>query len=423
MIRSIADPSLQPIQILDSHPLPIIYCPQSGEIVRLLVIVDAGSSYERRDQYGVAHFLEHMTFRGTSRHDAKQISSLFSRLGDYNAGTTYEETLFWVGCLERDFEQAFELLLELVSMPTLSESEIEKEIEIVAEEWITEHGNPRSFFNRKSAANLVANGAWHDILGTESSIRTMTSDRCEEFYTQWYTRGRIAVVVCGDIGLSRIGEAASRFIPPAFAKLAHYRESPAEQPLTIHDYHFHYKSAQSFFSLIAPAFGERERSVKRTTACHAFSIGLGVDSHSLLFDRLRTELGLCYSIGASFGTTRAVGIFDIECALDASKIETATEEIRRICRDVCEFGFTGDLLSVVKRKMLYSHALKVKQESFGLDAAGMFFSVPRETLAELADADRWRAEIEDLTNADIIEVATQLVGDQDRLKLITMTPE
>lgn len=179
--------------------------PDDRAVLRLAV--DVGSVLEDDDQLGVAHFVEHMAFNGTTHFPGNALVNYLESVGTQfgphlNAHTSFDETVYKLTVPTDDaevFEKAFLVLEDWASGLSFDAAEIEKERPVVLEEWRTRLGAqgriqeqtvPLTFFGSPYAVRLP--------IGTEESLHTISGDAIRRFYTDWYRPDRMAVIAVGD---------------------------------------------------------------------------------------------------------------------------------------------------------------------------------------------------------------------------------
>lgn len=397
--------------------LPLVYRRTASEIINLRIMVDAGARNEDPDDYGTAHFLEHMFFKGTQRRSYKEVNALTSKLGDANAYTSHQQTVYHLTCLADDFETALALLAEMVFEPAFPEDELKREIGVVLEELQMYEDNPHGYFATELAHNLFG-ATGHPIIGTRESVQAMSVDRLHAFRKRWYGGNRMAVGVFGNIDQERVRSAIDSTLPATeYAMVGAPHES-----LNMEDFHFHHASKQAMVELVYPGVGTKEEyRLGHLPDVVANPIGGGV--HSLLFDRIREELGLCYHVSAAHFCYRDLGTFVTYCALDEANIPRVVDEMKSILAQVCERGVGDELLATAKKNWLFSKGRQLESSSGTGRAADSVFAVGHGIIGCLLDFDDYRQKVMAITNADVIEFARRTFGPGITPKLVTMTPE
>lgn len=200
--------------------------------VSLRLFVDAGSLMENGDQQGLAHFLEHMAFNGTTNFPSGEMVEYFQRLGmafgsHTNAHTSFNETVYKLELPNTEpelLDEAFLLLRDYADGMKLGEAEIEKERGVILSEKRSRDSVGWRTFVEQFGFTLDGNLAAERLpIGTEEVIKNAPRERFVEFYEKWYTADRMAVLVVGDIEVAEI----EPLIKTHFASLAPASEKVA----------------------------------------------------------------------------------------------------------------------------------------------------------------------------------------------------
>lgn len=324
-----------------------------GGLVSVRVIVNAGSLNERDPkQYGAAHFLEHMFFKGSEIKDARQISMELSRLGNFNAYTDYDKTVYFVNCLSEDWATALTLLNDMLLGATLPDVEFEKERKVILEEIQTGLDDPSGYFWDEAGYHLWRSAHW--IAGTRESVSAMTRDDVLAFKSDAYSPSNIAFVVVGDTGdmdFETLTHLCNAILGPR-REDTHFRRVHLQQGFNQLPGTFKHAAQQAFVAMCLPALPVGERDQKKRINLLFLSC-LGGGMHSLLFQRLREEAALCYAVGAfeaGFGVSHATTLFAM---LSPENVEIAIEKMRGALAEVKANGFSDELIEVARKNQLY----------------------------------------------------------------------
>lgn len=200
---------MQPVTHTLPNGLRIIHLHDDSDVVYCGYAIHAGTRHEAPGEEGLAHFCEHMTFKGTSRLSSMKIINALERVGgELNAYTAKEETVYYAAILRQHFNRAVELLTEIVFHSTYPEAELEKEREVVCDEIESYRDSPAEliyddFENVVFSAYNITSLA-HNVLGTEDTVRSFTPDHCRRFTQRWYTPARAVFYVMGNINFQRL---------------------------------------------------------------------------------------------------------------------------------------------------------------------------------------------------------------------------
>jgi predicted Zn-dependent peptidase len=178
-------------------PLP------NAQSVACFVMFAAGSRYERADNRGIAHFAEHMFFKGTDRRpSARELATLIDGIGgEFNAFTSKEYTGYFVRCAGADRDTAFDVLLDMLRHSRFDPEEIEREKGVILEEMNMYQDTPRDHIGTVYETLMFGDNplGW-ETLGTKETIRAAGRDTFLGYLDEWYTPDRMVVGVSGMVG-------------------------------------------------------------------------------------------------------------------------------------------------------------------------------------------------------------------------------
>jgi predicted Zn-dependent peptidase len=179
---------------------------QRSSVAHVVVAIRAGARDELDDQQGLAHFLEHNLFKGTSKRKAYHILSRLDDVGgELNAYTTKEETIIHASFLKTDFRRALELLYDVLANSTFPEKELEKEKEVIKDEISSYKDAPgESIFDDFEDHIFRGDPLGRNILGTPESVDQLSRADILEFQSRTYTADRIKLAVVGPFGSERV---------------------------------------------------------------------------------------------------------------------------------------------------------------------------------------------------------------------------
>ena len=258
------------------------------------VWVDAGTRHEAAEQNGIAHFLEHMAFKGTSRRTALQIAEEIEDVGGYlNAYTSRERTAYYARVLSADVPLALDLIADILRDPALAANEIETERGVILQEIGQALDTPDDIiFDWLQEVAFPDQAMGRAILGPPERVRSFTRDDLGAFIRSQYTPERMILSAAGDIDHDRI----MRLAESLFADMrpgAGRRSDPAlysggerREIKALEQAHF-------ALALEAPSYRDPDYHAAQIAAS-----ALGGGMSSRLFQEARERRGLCYTIFA-----------------------------------------------------------------------------------------------------------------------------
>ena len=262
--------------------------------VSIGVWVNAGSVYETGADAGISHFIEHMVFKGTARRSAADIAAEMDAVGgNLNAFTAKECTCFYAKVLDEDLPLAVDMLSDITLHPALDEQEMEKEKRVVIEEILMSEDSPEDkAFETAGAAYYSGTVLSSAILGTEKTVSAFTRDQVLSYMARRYVSGNMVIACAGS------------FVPERLLSLL--EESFADCP----------RGSGDMLGEKEPRAGKRwlfvQKDTEQVNAClmlpgfrldssenfalAVLSNALGGSMSSRLFQKIREELGLAYSV-------------------------------------------------------------------------------------------------------------------------------
>lgn len=296
--------------------------------------VTAGGRHEAADQNGIAHFLEHMAFKGTAKRNALQIAEAIEDVGGYiNAYTSREMTAYYARVLAEDCELAFDVISDIVLNPAFDPREIEVERGVILQEigqsldtpddiifdWLQETAYPEQAFGRT-------------ILGPAERVKAFGRADFERFVAQQYGPENLIVSAAGGVDHDRIVRAAEE----AFGHLQR-RTRPQHTPAAFRGGERRKVKdlEQAHFTFALESSGYRAEDIYDSQV-YAMTLGGGMSSR--LFQEAREKRGLCYSIFAQPGSYADTGMLTIYAGTSGDEIaglaELTVDEFRRSTQDM-----------------------------------------------------------------------------------------
>ena len=298
--------------------------------------VDAGTRHETRAENGIAHFLEHMAFKGTSRRSALQIAEEIEDVGGYlNAYTSRERTAYYARVLSADVPLALDLISDILRDPTLAENEIETERGVILQEIGQSMDTPDDIiFDWLQETAFPDQPMGRAILGPPERVRSFGKTDLRGFIDAHYRPERMILSAAGGVDhdeIVRLAEAAFGDMEASAAPLqqpAAYAGGERREVKDLEQAHF-------CMALEAPGYRSDEYH-----AAQIVSIALGGGMASRLFQEAREKRGLCYTIFAQTAAWSETGMMTIYAGTGgeeiAGLIDLTTDELARAARDLTD---------------------------------------------------------------------------------------
>ena len=303
------------------------------------IYVGTGSRQEKAAENGAAHFIEHMLFKGTARRTAADLAGEMDAVGgQINAYTTKESTCFYARVLDTHLPQATDILCDMFFSSKFDESDVETERGVVLEEIGMYEDNPEDLCAERLAAGVYHGSALaRPILGRKATLEKMTGAWLKEYMTSHYLAGDIVVALAGSFNQKDVDDLTARFSAMPAGGLSQPRAAAYTPCITVK------KKAieQNHLTLAFPGlpYGDSRRF-----ALQLLSSVLGSGMSSRLWQQVREQRGLCYSI-YSYGSGHAdTGLYAVYTALGRETEEAAIRTIVDAVKDFRDGGVTQEEL-------------------------------------------------------------------------------
>jgi len=296
--------------------------------------VNAGGRHEALEQNGIAHFLEHMAFKGTARRSALQIAEEIEDVGGFiNAYTSREVTAYYARVLKDDVPLAVDLIADIVLNPIFDPNEIEVERGVILQEIGQAADTPDDIiFDWLQEAAYPGQALGRTILGPAERVRAFGRGDFDRFVAQHYGPGQLILSAAGAVdhdAIVRLAEEVFGHLTPGTAQ----RPDPAQ--FTGGERREVKSLEQAHFTLALEAPGYRSDDIY---TAQIYSTALGGGMSSRLFQEIREKRGLCYTIYASVGSYDDTGMLTIYAGTsgeDLSDLVGLTiDELRRSAEDM-----------------------------------------------------------------------------------------
>ena len=343
--------------ILNHTPSRVVY---SG------VYVGVGSRDEAGADEGMAHFIEHSLFKGTTHRRAHHIQNRIDGVGgELNAFTTKEETAVYASSLREHLPRCLELFADILFHSSFPEAEIEKEKEVVIEEIDSYNDSPSELiFDHFEEMAYEGHPLAHNILGTKRNVRRFTPERLRRHMTSLYTPRRMVVSVVGDVDfgqLVRLCEHHFGCMPPAGQQgtapvQPERRESQGDRPL-FHRFERHMNRHTHQAHLLVGCEAPDIYQPDKTAFSLLNNILGGPAMNSRLNVAIRERYGFCYTVESQYVPFSDTGLFYVYAGTDQGTQERVIGLIRRELRHMAETALTERQLRLAQRQYIGQMAI------------------------------------------------------------------
>ena len=361
--------------------------------------VGGGSREETAEESGASHFIEHMLFKGTASRTAQDLARQTDAIGgQMNAFTTKECTCFYARVLDEHLPQALDILWDMVYHSSFTQEAVETERGVILEEIDMYEDTPDDLCAEKLAAQVFQGSALaRPILGAKETLAEMTGDSLRAYHHSHYQGHNTVVSLAGSFSPDLLDELRRRFaaLPagsPRPLVPAAYTPGFVVTPKPIEQNH------------LTLAFPGLDYNSPRRFALQLLSSILGGGVSSRLFQQVREQQGLCYSI-YSYGAGHAdTGLFCVYTALNRETEDKALTTIRQVVDQLRTEGPTDEELSRAREQSKANVMMSLESTQSRMSHAGrsLLFS------GEILTPEQILAAYDAVTRADVVALAQDI---------------
>lgn len=364
------------------------------------VWIKTGSRNETPELNGVSHFLEHMFFKGTTTRNAREIAESFDSIGgQVNAFTSKEYTCYYAKVMDNHASYALEILADMFFNSTFDEEELKKEKNVVYEEIKMYDDTPDDIVHDLLSKAVYENHPLgYPILGTESTLETFNSETLKKYVHDMYTPDKVVISIAGNVDEKLIQEVESYFGS--------------------------YQGGEDRLELVKPAFHEnritRKKETEQAHLCLGFKgleIGndktyslvtlnniLGGSMSSRLFQEVREQRGLAYSVYSYHSSYQDTGLVTVYGGTGTSQLDSLYETIQETLDTLKRDGITEKELRNSKEQLKGSLMLSLESTNSRMSRNGK----NELMLGEHRSLDDIIVKIDEVTEESVNELANQI---------------
>ncbi|MDA8203226.1 MAG: pitrilysin family protein [Chloroflexi bacterium] len=382
--------------------------------------VRAGSRMESRAESGMAHFMEHLTFKGTATWPTtRAVSEAIEGIGGTsNAATDREATTYWARVPSRSAGLAMQMLGELVAQPLLREEDVAHERTVIVEEIRSYRDDPGEYvFNLLDLAMFGDTPLGWEIAGDEETVAAMTAPALRGFWERWYQPSNVVLAAAGELGHEAVCEMAARAFgsdrasaPAAGSRFEPAPATPAADRVRL----VNRPGSQAHLCVAVPAL---RRDDPDQWALELLDTVLGEGMSSRLFLHLREEEGLAYDVHSFITDYADAGMFGVYAGVDPHHLSRALDGVLAELREVREHRLPDDELARAKAYACGRLELRLEEGRNLASWLGAQEALHERTLT----LDEAEAEIQAVDAEQIRSLAERLFTD-DALSLAAIAP-
>ncbi len=295
-----------------------------------------GSRHEPAHLNGISHFIEHTVFKGTTKHNALEIAIETDRLGGhFDAFTMHEQTGFTMKVVDATLPKAFDLLADMLTQPKFNETDLRREQKVIIEEMKMVEDSPEELLGELFQANFYPNNPLgKPIEGTAKTVKTFNHEVTKKYHAEVFHPRNLVIAVAGNVEHHQVVDLSESFFSSKIQnpKSKIQNQTPIPNPNILLTQK---RELEQTHLLLATPWME-SKSEKRYAA-HLLETVLGNGTSSRLWQKIREEKGLAYSVGASGMSFEDCGVFTIYAGTSPNQfgqvVDLAIAELKKIKRE------------------------------------------------------------------------------------------
>ena len=390
-----------------SNGLRIIHEPSSSKVAYCGFAVDAGTRDEAENEQGMAHFVEHLIFKGTRKRKAWHILNRMENVGgDLNAYTNKEETVIYSAFLTEHFGRALELLADIVFHSTFPQNEIEKETEVIIDEIQSYEDTPSELIFDDFEDMIFRNHPLgRNILGRPDLLKKFRSEDAMAFTSRFYQPSNMVFFVLGDFNFQKIVRQVEKLLVDLpLVTVENQRTIP---PLYVPEQLVVHKETHQAHVMIGSR-GYNAYDDKRTALYLLNNILGGPGMNSRLNVSLRERRGLVYTVESNLTSYTDTGAFCIYFGTDPEDVDTCLKLTYKELKRMRDVKMTSSQLMAAKKQLIGQ--IGVASDNNENNALGMAKTFLPYNKYESSESVFRR--IEALTAEGLLEVANEMFAEE-----------
>lgn len=391
-----------------SNGLKLIYESKNSDLTSFCIGFNAGAIEENKNEFGIAHAVEHMIFKSTEKRDEYTINKECDEVfGFSNAMTNYPYAIYYGTSLTLDFERALELYSDIVLHPKFSPIGFKEEINVILEELKEWKDDLYQFCEDEMFLNAFEVRRIKElIIGNDESIKSISINDIKNFYNKYYYPNNAVISVVTSLSFEEILSAIKKYFDD-------WKNNCKLQ--LVNDVFYEKNKAGIFRNEKEDIFGAKiqfcysihDLTNHEVKLLALFNLYFGEGTSSILFDKVRTKNGLAYDVNSEIKNERGIKLFKISLGTSICNIDTAIDLINELIRDVL-YGtevFTHEVIMSLQKRIVRNRLVKLEKSvelSKALTTYELMFNSSELLYNELTGFDN-------IKSVDILDVAKKVL--------------
>lgn len=393
--------------------LRIVHKQVNSHVAYCGYIIDVGTRDEKKEEYGMAHFVEHMLFKGTKKRKSSHIINRMESVGgEINAYTNKEETVIYSVFLEEHYTRAIELLTDLTFNSTFPQKEINKEIDVIIDEIHSYEDSPSELIFDEFEDIIFENSELgHPILGEEKLLKSFTTEKTAAFVNRFYRPTNMTFFYLGKTELKKVIKQVGKY--QAFLKKEEIIRSRNIPQIIKNKNREVSKDTSQTHALIGARSYDLYNPKRKTLQLLSNILG-GPGMNSRLNIALREKKGYVYNVETNLITYTDSGLFTIYFGCDNKNRDKCLDSINRELKKIRDNKLTTLQLEAAKRQLIGQIGISTdNRENVALTLGKSFLRFNTfDSMNVISE------KINKISNIDILDVANELLCEKGLTKLI-----
>lgn len=397
---------------LITHTMP------NTKTVTITVFVKTGSDYERDNEKGLSHFLEHMCFKGTKNRPSNiEMLRELDRLGaQNNAFTSNDVTAYWVKGESTHSEKLFDIVSDIYLNPIFPESEIEKEKGVVLEEINMYNDRPQTVVYEAFIKLMYGDQPiGRMVIGTPDSVKSFTTKDLNKYHKLQYVPNRTIISIAGNISDKDAKDLVKKYFKADSQEKGREKLKPKQNKSQNRTAHVYRKTDQTHIVMGYPGVSVFD---KDSHVYDLLSRILTGGMSSRLFVLLREELGVAYYVRSYSDQSLYHGTFAITAGITTEKAPFVIQKIQEVLLDIATNGVPGEELERAKNSLIGGLYMGLETS----DSISVFLGEQELMREQIETPKDYERKIRKITSKDIQDIAKK-ISKKGVAKLASIGPQ